>query len=750
MSKRISYVLIGDDRAVERTKSRKQCLMTGLWAHHAAVQKYGDNGHVRMLRRVEDLEEYSVVHVNLTGGNFGLLGVIGEELKNSSTKLMANIDFTIADWDGFPYFTLIKKIFEHVDIPFHVEPVGAEALSLLLGKKVYTLPHPCDIECLDQHKKGGEPYIATIFHRYNPTMVNILWLAQKDVPMNHVLLGYTKTKIPTLPLFDHTHKYSQFMEMIDLLSNASFALDLFPFPVYGRAVVDAAALAIPTVCSNQIEACRRCFPALCIEPWDVKRANALFNELIKDDEKREAIYKNAYHQAEYYGYKACYERLVNILEEVEGKEGGGGATPKASSGNGLAEDALGKYWQRETTVDEHKQFWNRSNYKEAQEQQVIEILKNYCPNINSILDAGAGTCRVGKALKGTSYKYVAVDFSETMLAKCDPEFETKVAKLTALPFNDDSFDMVMCLHVIRHNNPEDYEQIINELCRGASKYVLILNPFANKKEEVKQIFKREIWDMPMLLSDLDEMMSNAGFRRCITIPGKGDYKGTDLFVLYTRNGRFIEQESAQTASDKKGIDMGEAKKLWKQVQDRYERRSNKGRVGSYEQYIQGIAKQFKGFVGIRNGLVLDLGCGNGNFCGDSYEAAGQEYIDTQNIIIGLDPLESMEKRFPVIRAFGENIPFQDACFDTLVIASALDHIIDPIVVLKESKRILKEGGKIFIWNSIHPEGKINPWHLHTWTSETLLEMIGEVFTVEKYITAGNDKKGYNLFVKGGF
>lgn len=319
---KISYLLIGDDSAVAGTRTKKDCLLTGLWSWSRAVERYGDKGNVKLLRRQEDIEDIcDVCHINLTGGNFGLLEYAGELLKNSSTKLMANIDFTISNWDAFPYSTMLKTVFKHVDIPFHTEPVGAKALSHLLGgRQVWTLPHPCDIECLDKSKKEDrEPYIATFHHRYHP-MVNVLWLAQTEVPLYRVLIGYAKGNVPTLSLFDHVYSHIPFMEAMDVLSRAKFALDLFPFPVHGRAVIDAAALAVPTVCSSQIESCRRCFPELCIDPWDVKKANELFNELIKDNEKYIEVFKNAYLKAEYYGYKACYNRLVQALEEVKEKK----------------------------------------------------------------------------------------------------------------------------------------------------------------------------------------------------------------------------------------------------------------------------------------------------------------------------------------------------------------------------------------------------------------------------------------------
>ena len=314
---RLKYVLIGDERAVSDTRNRKDCLLTGLWGWSRAVSRYGDRGDVRLLRRIEDLEEYDVVHVNLTGGNWALLDVVGDVLKESSTVLMANIDFTVANWDNFPYFVMIKKMFSHVDIPFHVEPVGASALSHVLDRRVFYLPHPCDIECLDRHKQADrENYITSVYHRYH-SMINCLWMAQINVPLHRVLLGYAKGNVPALPMFDSVFPHLPFMEAIDIMSRGRFGLDLFPFPVAGRAVIDFAALAVPCVCSNQIYSCKELFPDLCIEPFDVKRANSLFLELIDDDEKYERIFKKAYYGVSFYGYKACYRRLVEAFEEVK-------------------------------------------------------------------------------------------------------------------------------------------------------------------------------------------------------------------------------------------------------------------------------------------------------------------------------------------------------------------------------------------------------------------------------------------------
>lgn len=171
---------------------------------------------------------------------------------------------------------------------------------------------------------------------------------------------------------------------------------------------------------------------------------------------------------------------------------------------------------------------------------------------------------------------------------------------------------------------------------------------------------------------------------------------------------------------------------WALVQDRYEQRTHKkkGTPSEWKQFVREMAKEFKEFVGIP-GNVLDIGCGNGKYAGSTYESMDMEYINCANTIIGLDPArKSYETRFPVVRAFGEDIPLQDNFFDGVVIATSLDHIKTPKKVLYEAKRVLKENGQIYIWNAIFEEGQNNPWHLHTWTEKGLTDLIAEVFVLE--------------------
>jgi hypothetical protein len=48
---------------------------------------------------------------------------------------------------------------------------------------------------------------------------------------------------------------------------------------------------------------------------------------------------------------------------------------------------------------------------------------------------------------------------------------------TTLPFKDRSFDVVVACHVLEHIPPAERRRFLDELCRKAGKYVILLNPF---------------------------------------------------------------------------------------------------------------------------------------------------------------------------------------------------------------------------------------------------------------------------------
>lgn len=110
------------------------------------------------------------------------------------------------------------------------------------------------------------------------------------------------------------------------------------------------------------------------------------------------------------------------------------------------------------------------------------------------------------------------------------------------------------------------------------------------------------------------------------------------------------------------------------------------------------------------GLVLDIGVGPQEV---------PTHIDNfkdKATFIGIDPLMgSCARKFIFICGLGEYLPFKEGTFDQVLFVTSLDHVIDPIVVLEEAKRVLKSDGDICIWipeksKDCPPPIKSNEWY----------------------------------------
>ena len=158
---------------------------------------------------------------------------------------------------------------------------------------------------------------------------------------------------------------------------------------------------------------------------------------------------------------------------------------------------------------------------------------------------------------------------------------------------------------------------------------------------------------------------------------------------------------------------------------------------------------FARFTGIREGRVLDVGCGPGKFR-HNLDLARVQYV-------GLDPLALPEvSEFPFAQGLAERIPFKDGTFTDIVVLAALDHFRDPEGFFVDARRVLAPGGRLHIMQSVHQlRGPISaikvmghkikdaleerravahgtevPKHLAEYTTRSLLQIVCEAFDVE--------------------
>lgn len=320
MSKKLSYILIGDSRGRELANKGNDLQLSGLYLWSTAFERFGNGGVIDTFWRKDDLEDFEVVHCNYTPSNIQLPTVIRDELgSSSSTKLVMNVDLDVLQMSpSWAYYTnaMVKEL-KIADCVFHVEKIGAEVLSHLLDREVKVCPHPVDVSALyDYIKKEREPMIATLFHRYTGSTL-AQYIAQRNIPLRRVLFGYTpigkQAAVANAGMYDQILPYMTFQEHVNEVSKSAIGCDLYHGYTYGRGVVEMAGLCIPSVVSNTIEA-SRLFPETTVHPFDTRGAEEKFKKLVSDADFADEVIKTAHAGCGYYSLENSYSRFMDMLE----------------------------------------------------------------------------------------------------------------------------------------------------------------------------------------------------------------------------------------------------------------------------------------------------------------------------------------------------------------------------------------------------------------------------------------------------
>ena len=143
----------------------------------------------------------------------------------------------------------------------------------------------------------------------------------------------------------------------------------------------------------------------------------------------------------------------------------------------------------------------KEHYKKGYDDMTRFISYYYQTNLvqkqnpKKVLEIGVGNKTVSNYLKQQGFKVTTCDYAKDL----NPDYVSDVRKL---PFEDNSFDLVLCCEVLEHIPFDDFDKALNEIKRVTRKKSIISLPyfgyeinFLFKFKGIQRIFKKEIFDM---------------------------------------------------------------------------------------------------------------------------------------------------------------------------------------------------------------------------------------------------------------
>ncbi|MGH8064829.1 MAG: oligosaccharide flippase family protein [Candidatus Entotheonellia bacterium] len=111
----------------------------------------------------------------------------------------------------------------------------------------------------------------------------------------------------------------------------------------------------------------------------------------------------------------------------------------------------------------------------ALEAERLKNIQAICPQVETVLEVGAGKGRVTGVLLGQCKRITALDLEAPTWTL--PDVHPVKGDVRKLEFPDNSFDLVVCTEVLEHVWPEDLRQACKEILRVSRRYVLVGVPF---------------------------------------------------------------------------------------------------------------------------------------------------------------------------------------------------------------------------------------------------------------------------------
>ncbi|MCK9987697.1 MAG: hypothetical protein AzoDbin1_04169 [Azoarcus sp.] len=374
---------------------------------------------------------------------------------------------------------------------------------------------------------------------------------------------------------------------------------------------------------------------------------------------------------------------------------------------------------------EYDEYWSRQDRVgevSASPERIADVVTRVC-GLGRALDIGSGEGALVRALLSRGIDAHGIDVSAVVVDRVKRRMPGRVseASVLALPFADASFDAVVSTDCLEHLAPEDVPAALAEIYRVARRHVVLQIATTEDRDGHWHLTVegRTWWETRCF---------EAGFRKHPLYYRINDYAalnhdGWQIFIL-------LEKMPAEALAAYPLDALIEERNLhMDMLRDSGER--SDAHVIRY-QWASAYVKS--------GDRVLDAACGLG------YGAHVVSNLSNAAEVVGIDGSEyAIDYATRSYATTGRAsyrcglLPlalssYEDGAFDVIISFETLEHVDDPVALVKEFHRVLAPGGRLIasVPNDWSDEtGKDpNPHHLHVYTWERLQQEVSAQFIVE--------------------
>lgn len=343
MDEKLRYCLYADPSWVKQAYGLNPSLQTPI--HHDKLPRVMASGLLNWARifdgdyhvpeTLDQYRDYDVIHINVPTSGIGRMHRIREAInmlpEDERPLLVANPDYAVQMWEGFQRFDLFLSQINLADRIFCVHPVMSDNLKALLGRKIFTIPHPTDINAIRKNFKKEEadadsPKIIVVFaHSYDQNYLipsHILQKLKDHYPdVNLVLMGKVdKDKVFIDSLYDEHYYQLEFHDVMKILNKATVVIDTATTHSYGRVPVECAAVGVPCITDSRVYSGNMLWTSLNI---DIFNGYELLGKLLTIIDGSDEIFTDRIPELalddaySHFGYDELKASFVNMLEDKE-------------------------------------------------------------------------------------------------------------------------------------------------------------------------------------------------------------------------------------------------------------------------------------------------------------------------------------------------------------------------------------------------------------------------------------------------